>query len=64
MLLESSVAHPVGVEEAARLARDLYGLDVTAKSLPGEYDDNFHLTAADGVHTCRSTGWAGSCRDR
>src|SRR6202795_3726660 len=49
MLLESSVAHPVGVEEAARLARDLYGLDVTAKSLPGEYDDNFHLTAADGV---------------
>jgi len=49
MLLDSSVAHPVGVEEAARLARDLYGLDVTAKSLPGEYDDNFHLTAADGV---------------
>jgi 4-aminobutyrate aminotransferase-like enzyme/Ser/Thr protein kinase RdoA (MazF antagonist) len=49
MLLESSVAHPVGVEEAARLARDLYGLDVTAKSLPGEYDDNFHLTAADGA---------------
>jgi 4-aminobutyrate aminotransferase-like enzyme/Ser/Thr protein kinase RdoA (MazF antagonist) len=49
MLLESSVAYPVGVEEAARLARDLYGLDVTAKSLPGEYDDNFHLTAADGA---------------
>src|ERR1700681_2547391 len=49
MLLESGVAHPVAVEEAAGLARDLYGLDVTAKSLPGEYDDNFHLTAADGV---------------
>jgi hydroxylysine kinase len=49
MLLESSVAHPVGVEEAVRLSRDLYGLDVTAKSLPGEYDDNFHLTAADGA---------------
>jgi len=49
MLLESSVAHPVGVKEAARLARDLYGLDVTAKSLPGEYDDNFHLTAVDGA---------------
>jgi 4-aminobutyrate aminotransferase-like enzyme/Ser/Thr protein kinase RdoA (MazF antagonist) len=49
MLLESSVAHPVGVEEAARLARDVYGLDVTAKCLPGEYDDNFHLTAADGA---------------
>src|ERR1700688_2380076 len=49
MLLESGVAHPVGVEEAVRLSRDLYGLDVTAKSLPGEYDDNFHLTAADGA---------------
>jgi 4-aminobutyrate aminotransferase-like enzyme/Ser/Thr protein kinase RdoA (MazF antagonist) len=49
MLLESGVAHPVGVEEAARLARDLYGLDVTARSLPGEYDDNFHLTVADGA---------------
>src|ERR1700724_1048452 len=49
MLLESGVAHPVAVEEAARLARDLYGLDVTAKSLPGEYDDNFHLIAADGA---------------
>ena len=49
MLLESSVAHPLGVKEAARLARNLYGLDVTAKSLPGEYDDNFHLTAVDGA---------------
>jgi 4-aminobutyrate aminotransferase-like enzyme/Ser/Thr protein kinase RdoA (MazF antagonist) len=49
MLLESGVAQPVGVEEAVRLARDLYGLDVTAKSLPGEYDDNFHLIAADGA---------------
>jgi len=49
MLLESDVARPVGVEEAVRLARDLYGLDVGAKSLPGEYDDNFHLTAVDGA---------------
>src|SRR6202011_5021794 len=49
MLLESGVAHPVAVEEAARLARDVYGLDVTGKSLPGEYDDNFHLIAADGA---------------
>jgi 4-aminobutyrate aminotransferase-like enzyme/Ser/Thr protein kinase RdoA (MazF antagonist) len=49
MLLESGVAQPVVVEEAARLARDLYRLNVTAKSLPGEYDDNFHLTAADGA---------------
>jgi 4-aminobutyrate aminotransferase-like enzyme/Ser/Thr protein kinase RdoA (MazF antagonist) len=49
MLLESSVAHPLSVADAAGLARDLYGLDVTAKSLPGEYDDNFHLIAADGA---------------
>jgi 4-aminobutyrate aminotransferase-like enzyme/Ser/Thr protein kinase RdoA (MazF antagonist) len=49
MLLESGVARPVGVEQAAKLARDLYGLDVTAKSLPGEYDDNFHLISADGA---------------
>jgi 4-aminobutyrate aminotransferase-like enzyme/Ser/Thr protein kinase RdoA (MazF antagonist) len=49
MLLESSVAHPLSAAEAAGLARDLYGLDVAAKSLPGEYDDNFHLIAADGA---------------
>src|ERR1700693_6245766 len=49
MLLESGVAQPIAVDEAARLARDLYDLDVTAASLPGEYDDNFHLIAADGV---------------
>jgi 4-aminobutyrate aminotransferase-like enzyme/Ser/Thr protein kinase RdoA (MazF antagonist) len=48
MLLESRVAHPVSVEEAARLARELYGLDTAAKSLPGEYDDNFHLIAKGG----------------
>jgi 4-aminobutyrate aminotransferase-like enzyme/Ser/Thr protein kinase RdoA (MazF antagonist) len=47
MLLESRVAHPVSVEEAARLGRELYGLDAAAKSLPGEYDDNFHLIACD-----------------
>src|SRR6202166_158849 len=49
MLLESCVAQSVGVEEDVRLARYLYGLDVTARSLPGEYDDNFHLIAADGA---------------
>src|SRR3984893_13929243 len=51
MLLESGVAHPLAAEEAARLARDLYGLDVTAKSLPGEYDDNFHLIGANGAQS-------------
>ena len=48
MLLEASVAHHVTEAEAARLAREVYGLEGTARALPGEYDDNFHLTAADG----------------
>ena len=48
MLLEARVAQPVTEAEAVRLARELYGLEATAKSLPGEYDDNFHLTCADG----------------
>jgi 4-aminobutyrate aminotransferase-like enzyme/Ser/Thr protein kinase RdoA (MazF antagonist) len=45
MLLEERVARPTTEAEAAELARELYGLAVAAKSLPGEYDDNFHLTA-------------------
>ena len=48
MLLEARVAHHVTEGEAARLARELYGLEATARALPGEYDDNFRLTAADG----------------
>ena len=48
MLLESRVAYPTSVEEAACLAREIYGLEAVAKSLPGEYDDNFHLIALDG----------------
>jgi len=51
MLLESGVAQPIAVDEAASLARELYDLDVTATSLPGEYDDNFHLIATDGAHS-------------
>jgi 4-aminobutyrate aminotransferase-like enzyme/Ser/Thr protein kinase RdoA (MazF antagonist) len=47
MLLESRAGHPTTESEAARLARELYNLDVTAKSLPGEYDDNFHLVTPD-----------------
>src|SRR6266481_5596844 len=43
MLLEERVARPTTEADAVELARDLYGLAVTAKSLPGEYDDNFHL---------------------
>src|ERR1700681_1212723 len=49
MLLEERVARPTTEGEAIKLARELYGLAVTAKSLSGEYDDNFHLTTADST---------------
>jgi 4-aminobutyrate aminotransferase-like enzyme/Ser/Thr protein kinase RdoA (MazF antagonist) len=48
MIPEARVAQPVTESEAARLAREIFSLDVSAKSLPGEYDDNFHLTSVDG----------------
>jgi 4-aminobutyrate aminotransferase-like enzyme/Ser/Thr protein kinase RdoA (MazF antagonist) len=48
MIPEARVAQPVTESEAARLAREIFSLDVSAKSLPGEYDDNFHFTSADG----------------
>src|SRR5713101_5460091 len=48
MLLEAGVTQPVTEAEAVRLARERYGLEATARALPGEYDDNFHLTRADG----------------
>ena len=48
MIPEARVAHPVTESEATRLAREIFRLDVSAKSLPGEYDDNFHLTVVDG----------------
>jgi 4-aminobutyrate aminotransferase-like enzyme/Ser/Thr protein kinase RdoA (MazF antagonist) len=47
MLLESRVPNPTTEPEAIVLTRDIYGLEVSAKSLPGEYDDNFHLTTPD-----------------
>ena len=34
--------------EAARIAGEVYRLAATAHRLPGEYDDNFHLTATGG----------------
>jgi 4-aminobutyrate aminotransferase-like enzyme/Ser/Thr protein kinase RdoA (MazF antagonist) len=48
MLLEARVAHRVTEAEASRLAREIYGPEVFARALPGEYDDNFHLTTTDG----------------
>src|ERR1700730_32164 len=47
MLLEQRVEQPTTEAEAVRYARELYGLEVSAKALPGEYDDNFHLTTAE-----------------
>src|SRR5438552_779210 len=48
MLLEARVTQPTTEAQAVRLARELYGLETSARALPGEYDDNFHLTSAAG----------------
>ncbi|MDB6090511.1 MAG: aminoglycoside phosphotransferase [Gammaproteobacteria bacterium] len=39
---------PVAPDEAQELARDLYGLEVTAARLTGERDENFKLSCRDG----------------
>ena len=38
----------VSQDEVIRLAQEIYGLEVSAKPLPGEYDHNFHVTTAEG----------------
>jgi 4-aminobutyrate aminotransferase-like enzyme/Ser/Thr protein kinase RdoA (MazF antagonist) len=48
MLLEERVAHRTTEAEAVRMTRELFGFEVTARALPGEYDDNFQLEASDG----------------
>jgi Ser/Thr protein kinase RdoA (MazF antagonist) len=48
MIPEARSRQPVSPDEAVQLARALYGLEVGASSLPGEYDSNFHLITADG----------------
>lgn len=49
--MATMVASPVAVsvQEAEKLARDRYGLDVTATRLTGERDENFRLACADGT---------------
>ena len=47
MMPEARVAPPPASSDASRIALNLYGLEATARSLPGEYDDNFHLVASD-----------------
>lgn len=50
--------------DAVRLARDLFGLEATARPLPSEYDDNFRLDTAAGevrvlkvMHPMRDPGF-------
>lgn len=38
----------VSPDEAIRVAREAYGLEVSASRLPGEYDDNFQIVSGDG----------------
>ncbi|MGC1618891.1 MAG: hypothetical protein WA765_10425, partial [Candidatus Acidiferrum sp.] len=47
MIPEARVAQAVTELEAVRLAREIFSLNVSAKALPGEYDDNFHLSSSD-----------------
>jgi 4-aminobutyrate aminotransferase-like enzyme/Ser/Thr protein kinase RdoA (MazF antagonist) len=49
MLLEARVAQATTEADAVRIAREHYGLQTAARALPGEYDDNFHLTSGDGL---------------
>ena len=55
MQLEERVGHAITEAEAAQFARELYGLGVIARSLPGEYDDNFQLTRTDEMVTAAAT---------
>ena len=64
MLPESRVTPPLSPAEAARIALEIYSLHAEVRSLSGEYDDNFHLTAPDGrafvlkiMHAARETSF-------
>jgi 4-aminobutyrate aminotransferase-like enzyme/Ser/Thr protein kinase RdoA (MazF antagonist) len=48
MMDELGKPRPVSQDEAVVLARTLFGIEGSARSLPGEYDHNFHVVAADG----------------
>jgi 4-aminobutyrate aminotransferase-like enzyme/Ser/Thr protein kinase RdoA (MazF antagonist) len=47
MMPEARVAPPLAPASAVRIVRELYGLEATARALPGEYDDNFLIDAGD-----------------
>jgi len=40
--------HAISPDEAVQLAREIYDLEGSASSLPGEYDNNFHFVTSDG----------------
>jgi len=48
MIREARVAQPITELEATALAYEIYGVHASAKPLPGEYEDNFHLFSDDG----------------
>ena len=48
MISPAQVPQQVSLDEAVRLARDIYSLEVSARSLPGEYDNNFQVTTTGG----------------
>lgn len=48
MMPEARMARAVSEQEAQRLAHDFWGIAGVVAKLPGEYDDNFHLTT-DGA---------------
>src|SRR5713101_1128962 len=47
MLPEARVTQPVTKTEAEKIGSEVYGLETSARALPGEYDDNFHLATSD-----------------
>src|SRR5579864_4528141 len=48
MMIELQISQRVSPDEAVRIARKLYGLQGSARSMPGEYDHNFQITTVDG----------------
>src|SRR5271157_2092872 len=70
MMPESRVAPRLTQAEAARIALEFYSLRADVWPLPGEYDDNYHLTTADGrafvlkiMHAAREASFVGmQCR--
>ncbi len=60
MLLEERVGQAITEAEAVRFARELYGVAVAAKKLPGEHDDNFQLTTTEAATQTLSLSSEGS----